>query len=163
SPQHELVVVANRLPVDSRTLPDGATEWVTSPGGLVTAMESVMRTVESGAWVGWGGSPGKAPGPVGAGGMGLSAERLGHRGVGRCYGGYSSATLWPLYHDVIVDPEFHRGWWDSYLAATRRFAAAAAPVAAPGGTIWVHDYQLQLVPRMIRDKRNDVRIGFFNH
>ena len=46
SPTHELVVVANRLPVDSRTLPDGATEWVTSPGGLVTAMESVMRTTD---------------------------------------------------------------------------------------------------------------------
>src|SRR5699024_1302714 len=72
-------------------------------------------------------------------------------------------TLWPLYHDVIVDPEFHRTWWDSYLSANRRFAEAAAPVAAPGGTIWVHDYQLQLVPQMIRAKRSDVRIGFFNH
>lgn len=163
SPQHELVVVANRLPVDSRTLPDGATEWVTSPGGLVTAMESVMRTVESGAWVGWAGSPGEAPDPFDADGMRLYPVRLDQSDVERYYEGYSNATLWPLYHDVIVDPEFHRGWWDSYLSANRRFAAAAAPVAAPGGTIWVHDYQLQLVPRMIRDKRNDVRIGFFNH
>lgn len=68
---HELVVVANRLPVDARTLPDGATEWVTSPGGLVTAMESVMRTVDSGAWVGWAGSPGEAPEPFEADGMAL--------------------------------------------------------------------------------------------
>ena len=67
--QHELVVVANRLPMDSRTLPDGATEWVTSPGGLVTAMESVMRTVDSGAWVGWGGTAGEAPEPFEADGM----------------------------------------------------------------------------------------------
>src|SRR5699024_1581590 len=155
SPQHELVVVANRLPVDSRTLPDGATEWVTSPGGLVTAMESVMRTVESGAWVGWAGSPGEAPDPFDADGTRLYPVRLAQSDVERYYEGYSNATLWPLYHDVIVDPEFHRGWWASYLSANRRFAAAAAPVAAPGGTIWVHDYQLQLVPRMIRDKRND--------
>ena len=161
--QHELVVVANRLPVDSRTLPDGATEWVTSPGGLVTAMESVMRTVDSGAWVGWGGSPGEAPDPFEADGMSLYPVRLGQEDVERYYEGFSNATLWPLYHDVIVDPEFHRTWWDTYLSANRRFAATAAPVAAPGGTIWVHDYQLQLVPQMIRAKRSDVRIGFFNH
>ncbi len=161
--EHEMVVVANRLPVDSRTLPDGATEWVTSPGGLVTAMESVMRNIESGAWVGWAGSPGEAPDPFEADGMSLYPVRLDQEDIERYYEGYSNATLWPLYHDVIVEPEFHRGWWDSYLSANRRFAAAAAPVAAPGGTIWVHDYQLQLVPRMIRDRRSDVRIGFFNH
>ncbi|WP_122941262.1 bifunctional alpha,alpha-trehalose-phosphate synthase (UDP-forming)/trehalose-phosphatase [Brachybacterium sp. EE-P12] len=160
---HELVVVANRLPVDSRTLPDGATEWVTSPGGLVTAMESVMRTVDSGAWVGWAGSPGEAPDPFEADGMSLYPVRLEQQDVERYYEGFSNGTLWPLYHDVIVDPVFHRTWWDSYLSANRRFAEAAAPVAARGGTIWVHDYQLQLVPRMIREKRPDVRIGFFNH
>ena len=160
---HELVVVANRLPVDSRTLPDGATEWVTSPGGLVTAMESVMRTVDSGAWVGWAGAPGEAPEPFEADGMSLFPVGLEQHHIERYYEGFSNATLWPLYHDVIVEPEFHRGWWDSYLSANRRFAEAAAPVAAPGGTIWVHDYQLQLVPRLIREKRADVRIGFFNH
>ncbi|MGP9680909.1 bifunctional alpha,alpha-trehalose-phosphate synthase (UDP-forming)/trehalose-phosphatase [Brachybacterium sp. AOP3-A1-3] len=160
---HDLVVVANRLPVDSRTLPDGATEWVTSPGGLVTAMESVMRTVDSGAWVGWGGSPGAAPEPFEADGMSLYPVRLDQEDVERYYEGFSNATLWPLYHDVIVDPEFHRTWWDSYVTANRRFARAAGAVASKGGTIWVHDYQLQLVPRMIRDDRTDVRIGFFNH
>ncbi|PMC76614.1 MULTISPECIES: bifunctional alpha,alpha-trehalose-phosphate synthase (UDP-forming)/trehalose-phosphatase [unclassified Brachybacterium] len=163
APHHELVVVANRLPVDARTLPDGATEWVTSPGGLVTAMESVMRTVDSGAWVGWAGSPGDAPEPFEADGMSLFPVRLEQEEVERYYEGFSNATLWPLYHDVIVDPEFHRTWWDAYLSANQRFARSAAAVTAQGGTIWVHDYQLQLVPRMIRDERSDVRIGFFNH
>ena len=163
SPSHDLVVVANRLPVDSRTLPDGATEWVTSPGGLVTAMESVMRNVDSGAWVGWGGSPGEAPEPFEADGMSLYPVHLEQEDVERYYEGFSNATLWPLYHDVIVGPEFHRTWWDSYVTANRRFARAAAAVASKGGTIWVHDYQLQLVPRLIRDERSDVRIGFFNH
>ena len=122
-----------------------------------------MRTVDSGAWVGWGGTAGEAPEPVEADGMSLYPVRLDQEDVERYYEGFSNATLWPLYHDVIVDPEFHRTWWDSYLCANRRFAEAAAPVAAPGGTIWVHDYQLQLVPQMIRAKRSDVRIGFFNH
>ena len=128
--QHELVVVANRLPVDSRTLPDGATEWVTSPGGLVTAMESVMRTVDSGAWVGWGGSAGEAADPFDADGMSLYPVRLDQEDIERFYEGFSNATLWPLYHDVIVDPEFHRGWWDTYLSANRRFAETAAAAAS---------------------------------
>ncbi|MFC7376689.1 bifunctional alpha,alpha-trehalose-phosphate synthase (UDP-forming)/trehalose-phosphatase [Brachybacterium sp. GCM10030267] len=162
-PGHQLVVVANRLPVDTRTLPDGATEWVTSPGGLVTAMESVMRTVESGAWVGWAGSPGEPPEPFEADGMSLYPVRLEQEDIERYYEGFSNATLWPLYHDVIVDPEFHRTWWGSYVGTNRRFAREAAAVAEEHGTVWVHDYQLQLVPRMIRDERSDVRIGFFNH
>jgi trehalose 6-phosphate synthase/phosphatase len=162
-PAHDLVVVANRLPVDAKTLPDGATEWVTSPGGLVTAMESVMRTVDSGAWVGWAGSPGEAPEPFEADGMDLYPVPLDAADIEKYYEGFSNGTLWPLYHDVIVDPAYHRTWWDTYVSANRRFAKAAAAVTAPGGTIWVHDYQLQLVPEMIRSERPDVRIGFFNH
>ncbi|GAA1293197.1 bifunctional alpha,alpha-trehalose-phosphate synthase (UDP-forming)/trehalose-phosphatase [Brachybacterium alimentarium] len=162
-PDHDLVVVANRLPVDSRTLPDGATEWVTSPGGLVTAMESVMKGVDSGAWVGWAGAPGDAPDPFEADGMSLYPVALDQEDIERYYEGFSNGTLWPLYHDVIVEPAFHRTWWDSYVSANRRFARAAAAVASRTSTIWVHDYQLQLVPRMIRDDRADVRIGFFNH
>ncbi|MFC0673432.1 bifunctional alpha,alpha-trehalose-phosphate synthase (UDP-forming)/trehalose-phosphatase [Brachybacterium hainanense] len=162
-PTHDLVIVANRLPVDARTLPDGATEWVTSPGGLVTAMESVMRTVDSGAWVGWHGTPGQAPEPFAADGMHLYPVPLSEQEVSRYYEGFSNGTLWPLYHDVIVDPEFHRTWWDAYVRANRRFAQAAVSATAPGGTIWVHDYQLQLVPELIRSARPDVRIGFFNH
>lgn len=162
-PAHELVIVANRLPVDARTLPDGATEWVTSPGGLVTAMESVMRGATSGAWVGWHGSPGAEPEPFEADGMQLVPVPLSQDEVERYYEGFSNATLWPLYHDVIVDPEFHRTWWDDYVAVNRRFAHETAQVASSGATVWVHDYQLQLVPEMLRSERGDLRIGFFNH
>ena len=62
------------------------------------------------------------------------------------YEGFSNATLWPLYHDLVAKPEFHREWWDAYVAVNRRFAEAAAEVAAEGATVWVQDYQLQLVP-----------------
>jgi trehalose 6-phosphate synthase len=79
------------------------------------------------------------------------------------YEGFSNATLWPLYHDVIAPPEFHREWWESYVAVNRRFAEAAADAAAEDAVVWVHDYQLQLVPAMLRRLRPDVRIGFFLH
>ncbi|MDQ4137389.1 MAG: trehalose-6-phosphate synthase, partial [Actinomycetota bacterium] len=79
------------------------------------------------------------------------------------YEGFSNDTLWPLYHDVIAPPRYHRLWWESYVEVNRRFADAAVGAAAEGATVWVHDYQLQLVPRMLREARPDLTIGFFNH
>ncbi len=77
---------------------------------------------------------------------------------------FSNATLWPLYHDVIVKPIYHREWWDKYVEVNRRFAEATAKYAARGGaTVWVQDYQLQLVPKMLRMLRPDLTIGFFLH
>jgi trehalose 6-phosphate synthase len=71
--------------------------------------------------------------------------------------------LWPLYHDLVAKPEFHREWWDAYVAVNRRFAETAAEVAAEGATVWIQDYQLQLVPSLLRELRSDLRIGFFLH
>ena len=64
---------------------------------------------------------------------------------------------------MIAPPEFRRPWWDAYVRVNRRFARAAAEQAAPGATVWVNDYQLQLVPQMLREQRSDLRIGFFLH
>jgi trehalose 6-phosphate synthase len=79
------------------------------------------------------------------------------------YEGFSNATLWPLYHDVIARPVYRRSLWEVYERVNRRFARAAAEVAAEGAVVWVQDYQLQLVPKMLRELRPDVRIGFFLH
>ena len=156
------VVVASRLPVDRVEGPDGRTEWQRSPGGLVTALEPVMRQA-GGAWIGWSGDAGPAPGAFEADGLHLVGLGLSENEVRQFYEGFCNATLWPLYHDVISPPQFHRRWWEAYVTVNRRFAQAAAEQAAPGATVWVHDYQLQLVPRMLRERRDDVRIGFFNH
>jgi alpha,alpha-trehalose-phosphate synthase [UDP-forming] len=158
----DFVVVANRLPVDRRDEPDGSVTWLPSPGGLVAAMEPVLRQ-HRGAWIGWTGSEGEAPPPFDAAEMHLVAVPLSSREIADYYEGMSNATLWPLYHDVIAPPRYHRRWWDSYVDVNRRFADVAATQAAHGATVWVQDYQLQLVPQLLRDVRPDVRIGFFNH
>jgi trehalose 6-phosphate synthase len=160
--RHDFVVVASRLPVDRVDGPDGEAEWRPSPGGLVTALEPVMREAR-GVWIGWSGDAGPAPGPFRASGLDLVGVGLSADQVRDYYEGFCNATLWPLYHDVIASPEFHRRWWDAYVTVNRYFAEAAIAQAAPGATVWVHDYQLQLVPRMLRQQRSDVRIGFFNH
>ncbi|WP_462419061.1 alpha,alpha-trehalose-phosphate synthase (UDP-forming) [Kytococcus sp. Marseille-QA3725] len=158
----EFVVVANRLPVDRVVDDDGTTQWRTSPGGLVTAMEAVMR-VTDGAWVGWAGEAGEAPEPFEDNDIHLHPVPLSAAEVRSYYEGFCNETIWPIYHDVIVSATFHREWWHTYREVNERFARAAAEVSAPGATVWVQDYQLQLVPHLLRDLRPDLRIGWFNH
>src|ERR1700758_5265757 len=162
----DFVVVANRLPVDLERLPDGTTAWKRSPGGLVTALEPLLRR-RRGAWVGWPGDVDDAVDdedePIEAEDLRLHPVRLSGDDVAEYYEGFSNATLWPLYHDVIVKPQYHREWWERYVDVNRRFAEAASRAAARGGTVWVQDYQLQLVPKMLRMLRPDLTIGFFLH
>ncbi|MDF9716062.1 trehalose-6-phosphate synthase [Nocardioides sp. ChNu-153] len=159
----DLVIVANRLPVDRTTNPDGSVGWRRSPGGLVSALEPVMRA-NDGAWIGWPGGSGDSDlEPFVEDGLQLVPVGLSAEEVVEFYEGFSNSTLWPLYHDVVAKPEFHREWFDSYVRVNERFAARAAEIAAEGATVWVQDYQLQLVPQMLRDLRPDLRIGFYLH
>jgi trehalose 6-phosphate synthase len=160
--ESDFVVVANRLPIDMERLPDGSTTWKRSPGGLVTALEPLLRR-RHGAWVGWPGIVDADEEPIEAVELRLHPVRLSADDVAQYYEGFSNATLWPLYHDVIVKPMYHREWWDRYVEVNRRFAEAASRAAATGATVWVQDYQLQLVPKMLRELRSDLTIGFFLH
>lgn len=158
----DFVVVANRLPIDMERLPDGSTTWKRSPGGLVTALEPLLRK-RRGAWIGWAGIPDSGEEPITEEGLQLFPVELSAQDVADYYEGFSNATLWPLYHDLIVKPVYHRKWWDAYVDVNRRFAEATARAAAPDATVWIQDYQLQLVPKMLRMLRPDLTIGFFLH
>jgi trehalose 6-phosphate synthase len=158
----DFVVVANRLPVDLERLPDGTTTWKRSPGGLVTALEPLLRR-RRGAWIGWPGAVDADEEPIVLDDLRLHPVQLSADDVAEYYEGFSNATLWPLYHDVIVKPIYHREWWERYVDVNRRFAEAASRAAARDGTVWVQDYQLQLVPKMLRSMRPDLTIGFFLH
>ena len=158
----DFVVVANRLPVDLDRSPDGGQRWTQSPGGLVSALEPFLRS-RKGAWVGWPGVPDIEVEEFTDDGLVLHPVSLSAAEVRDYYEGFSNATLWPLYHDVVQPPVFERRWWDAYVRVNQRFAEASAKVAAQGATVWVQDYQLQLVPSMLRELRPDLRIGFFLH
>src|ERR1700756_2367316 len=164
--ESDFVVVANRLPIDLERLPDGSTRWKRSPGGLVTALEPLLRR-RHGAWIGWPGVVDDAVDvddePIALDELQLHPVRLSADDIAEYYEGFSNATLWPLYHDVIVKPIYHREWRERYVDVNRRCAAAASRAAAKDGTVWVQDYQLQLVPKMLRTLRPDLTIGFFLH
>ncbi len=159
--KRRLIIVANRLPVHRVGSADGA-RWQSSPGGLVTALAPVLQRC-NGAWVGWSGAAGPAPRTFVHDGLRIKAVALSTSDVERYYHGLCNRTLWPLYHDAIRTPEFKRDWWWPYMDANARFARSAAATARKGDLVWVHDYHLQLVPKMLRELRPDLKIGFFLH
>ncbi|MDZ7676132.1 MAG: trehalose-6-phosphate synthase [Acidimicrobiales bacterium] len=154
----EFVVVANRLPV--KIADDGS--WSLSPGGLVSAMLPVMRE-RTGAWVGWDGSAGGDHQRFEFEGIRLSTVGLSAQEHDEYYSGACNETIWPLYHGSLEAAQFHRETWATYRTVNQRFADAACRELDEGGTAWVHDYQLQLVPSMIREQRPDVTIGYYLH
>ncbi|MFQ5678764.1 MAG: trehalose-6-phosphate synthase [Gemmatimonadota bacterium] len=159
SAKSSFVVAANRLPV---RWSDDEGGWETSPGGLVSALTPILRERE-GTWVGWTGQPDHAPKPFLHDHIVHRAVPLGAEEIAAYYRGFCNATLWPLYHNAIRSPEYHRHWWRPYVRVNRRFAAAVADAMRSDGTAWVHDYHLQLVPAYLRERAPEARIGFFLH
>lgn len=153
-----VTVVANRLPV---RWDDDAERWVTSPGGLVSALAPVLGE-RGGAWVGWTGVPDQEVDGFEVDGIRQFPVPLSAAEIDDYYLGFCNGTIWPLYHDAIRPPEFHRHWWNPYREVNRRFAEAAL-AAGDGSAIWVQDYQLQLVPGLLREMRFEGTIGFFLH
>ncbi|MBX3357866.1 MAG: trehalose-6-phosphate synthase [Phycisphaeraceae bacterium] len=156
-----IIIVSNRLPIKAGRAGAKST-WEASPGGLVTAMKPVLEK-RSGAWVGWTGAVGPMPTRLERDGLSLRPVPLSAPEVEAFYRGQSNRTFWPLYHDAIREPEFHDHWWKPYVEVNKRFARAAANRAGPRDVVWVHDYHLQLVPKMLREMRPDLKIGFFLH
>ncbi|MGA7228038.1 MAG: trehalose-6-phosphate synthase [Acidimicrobiia bacterium] len=155
----KLVVAANRLPVSR----DEATgQWETSPGGLVAALAPVLRD-RGGVWVGWNGTAGGSSRAFEAAGIRNKPVVLDQSEIENHYDGFCNGTIWPLYHDAIRPLEFHRHWWGPHREVNERFAEAVAQNAEDDGVAWVHDYQLQLVPEMVRELSPGTRIGFFLH
>jgi trehalose 6-phosphate synthase len=153
----QFVIVANRLPVDYSN-----GEARPSPGGLARSLSAVAEGL-SGTWVGWPGVLDTEFPRECVGGVDVVPVSLSTAEYEDYYLGFCNATLWPLYHDAIRSPVFHRAWWQVYQDVNRRFAHVVAEVAAPGALVWVQDYQLQLVPGLLRALRPDLRIGFFLH
>lgn len=165
-PANGLLVLSNRLPIDyvgeSQTEHGSQIEWEISPGGLVSALLPVM-TQQNGTWIGWPGRAGLTVEPFESHGISLVPVELSEHEFEEYYEGFSNDTIWPLYHDVIHPPSYHREWWQSYQRVNRRFAERAAEIATPDTVVWIQDYQLQLVPRYLRELRPELKIGYFHH
>ncbi len=155
-----IVIAANRLPV----MRDENTEsgWTPSPGGLVRALLPMLRA-SGGTWVGWTGNPDDNAEPFSVDGVDLHPVPISAEEVELYYEGFSNDGLWPLYHDALRESTYDSNQWDAYHNVNERFAVTLANIAPPNAIVWIHDYQLQLVPAMLRQQRPDLTIGFFLH
>ncbi len=168
APNHRLIVISNRLPVRLRA---GATGWRAekSSGGLATAMNPILRR-GGGVWIGWPGDSDKIGDPARQQILdkwktsdGLVAVELPPETADHFYEGYSNQTLWPLFHHFPSQLTFDPKGWAAYAAASRLFRDAVVSQYREGDLLWVHDYQLMLLPKLLREALPGAAIGFFLH
>ena len=162
------IIISNRLPVQLQ-ISGGSITAVPSVGGLATGMKSVHSGGDS-LWIGWSGltdeeipealAP-KIDKALAA--HGASKVKLTSADIDGYYYGFSNRTVWPLFHYFLEYSEFELDNWKTYQAVNQKFADAVLEKAEEEDTIWVHDYQLMLVPQMVREKRPNISIGFFLH
>lgn len=170
-----LIVVSNRLPVTVSQEDGGPIELAASSGGLASGMSAYLEKQaqvkgksSDYLWIGWPGTDvqdkdqaevkQRLRDELHAAPVFLSADEM--EGF---YFGFSNRTLWPLFHYFHLYCVFSEELWDSYVEVNQKFADAVIETAQEDDTIWVHDYQLMLVPQMIREKMPNARIGFFLH
>ena len=79
------------------------------------------------------------------------------------YEGYSNNVLWPLCHYFYAFVEYEKKYWEAYKAVNDIFKNTAMPIIEPGDIVWVQDYQLMLLPKLLRSEANDISIGYFHH
>jgi trehalose 6-phosphate synthase/phosphatase len=166
--QQRLIVVSNRLPVKLHMV-SGGWRAERSAGGLATAMTPILGR-SNGIWIGWSGDTSGAVDRKREGIIERWAEREGYIAVDlppevarRYYEGYSNQTLWPLLHYFPSRLIFDFRGWEAYIKANRLFCDAVLKHHRPGDLIWVHDYHLMLLPRLLREALPGANVGFFLH
>jgi trehalose 6-phosphate synthase/phosphatase len=162
------IIISNRLPVQLQ-ISNGGINAVPSIGGLATGMKSVHKGGDS-LWIGWSGLtdeeiPKKLVKDIdkALAAHGAAKVNLSDKEVEGFYYGFSNRTIWPLFHYFLEYSEFELNSWNTYKAVNQKFADAILEHAEDDDTIWVHDYQLMLVPQMVREKKPNIAIGFFLH
>ncbi len=162
-----LLLVSNRLPVTVKVDRDSVSV-VPSAGGLATGLKG-PHAQSGGLWLGWPGDISRLNGAQRAAlDVRLQEQRcvplhLSASEVSRFYEGYSNRILWPLFHYLLDRMPNQDRDWEVYRRVNQRFADLVVAHYQPGDTIWVHDYQLMLVPGMLRERLPEARIGFFLH
>ncbi len=160
-----IINVSNRLPVKIQAGNEGI-RYGSSEGGLATGLSALFQRHDS-VWIGW---PGAIVDAAQANqvqedlaGQKLAPVFLSEEEITNYYEGFCNETIWPLFHYFPSYSGFSPEHFHTYKSVNRRFADAILEFAKEDDIIWIHDYQLMLVPQMVREALPDVTIGFFLH
>jgi len=163
-----LLIVSNRLPVSVKKGNEGI-EIHPSVGGLATGMKTIYKTLDS-IWIGWPGIDKNELNPEDEKNIKeqLKRERceplyINKRDFDLFYYGFSNKTIWPLFHYFPQYTDYHQEFWLAYKRVNELFAEKVLSIIREDDYIWIHDYHLLLLPKLIRDHFPRATIGFFNH
>jgi len=162
-----ILLVSNRLPI-TISIEGNDFRFESSIGGLATGLGSFYKSRDC-LWIGW---PGIDQDQIKGCQAEIEAELLEERcypvfipkkDIDSFYDGFCNTTIWPLFHYLPLYTAYREDWWGTYQRVNEAFANAIAEVADPDDTIWIHDYQLMLVPELVRERLPNSKIGFFLH
>ncbi len=161
------IIVSNRLPI--KVYKDGD-EYKLSPseGGLATGLGSIYKQ-ENNTWIGWPGVEVTSQEDKDAvthqlAEFNLQPVFLSQEEINEYYEGFANDILWPVFHYYSSTYAYYKkSNWDYYKKVNEKFKEAILKIAEPGDIVWIHDYQLLLVPSLVRNCMPDISIGFFQH
>lgn len=161
----KVLIVSNRLPIKI-SKKENTISYQNSEGGLATGLTSIYQQGDN-QWIGWVGADvadeEKEKVTTDLAARNLCPIFLSQQEINDYYEGFSNETLWPLFHYFPTLTEYNPEHWETYKKVNQKFADAIIKTATKDDVIWIHDYQLMLVPQMVRKAIPDVSIGFFQH
>ena len=159
------VIVSNRLPIKI-SQEDNNLVFNSSEGGLATGLGSIYKEKDN-IWIGWPGMTVEENQEEEVTDrlkdLNLIPVFLEEEDIKRYYEGFSNEILWPVFHYISTYARFDSENWESYKAVNEKFAQSILPHLEKDDTLWIHDYQLLLLPEIIRKNRPEVSIAFFQH
>jgi trehalose 6-phosphate synthase/phosphatase len=163
--KNKTIIVSNRLPVKIVEA-DGAYELSPSEGGLATGLGSIYKKGDN-VWIGWPGIevPYERQDEVRRQleELNLIPVFLSTEEINLYYEGFSNEVLWPVFHYMVTYAHYDQSYWNFYQSVNQKFADVVIDHIQVGDTVWIHDYQLLLLPALIRNKESHLTIGFFQH
>ncbi|MCE5206062.1 MAG: bifunctional alpha,alpha-trehalose-phosphate synthase (UDP-forming)/trehalose-phosphatase [Porphyromonadaceae bacterium] len=162
----KIIIIANRLPVRIERRDD---RYIIkrSEGGLATGLGS-LETMDEKFWIGWPGIHTEdeqekreitdSLHKLNYHPVFLSAEQ-----IENYYEGYSNSTIWPLCHYFFSFIQYRADYWEAYKQVNALFCSEAVPFIETDDIVWVQDYQLMLLPGMLRKEKPNASIGYFHH
>lgn len=172
-----LLIVSNRLPIT--VLDEGELKFQESVGGLVSGLKAYLdfRGSQPGSqpntsldytWVGWPGATIKEQNKEKVRSKIYSELRtypvfLSEAAMDKFYYGFCNRTIWPLFHYFTSNVVYGEENWDYYKKVNEIFCDAVLQILRPDDVVWIHDYHLMLLPKLIRERAPTVPIGFFLH
>ena len=162
------IIISNRLPLQI-SIENNQLEVTPSVGGLATGLKSFHKEGDS-VWIGWTGlTEENIPDDLKSKVRDKVREEdcisvsLTENEIEGFYYGFSNRTIWPLFHYFMEFTEAKQRYWEVYKEVNQKYADEILKHYKDGDVIWVHDYQLLLVPAMVREQQPNATIGFFNH